>query len=235
MAKSPQGIAFMDSEQRRIGLWSADSIDIRGGFGTEQGGLFDPVDMISDQLDIFILDQTENRLSRFDAQFNFISSFDIEFEDVLYPTKLAMDSRRNFYIYSAETHSIYKSSGISGEMSQFLDLNTATGLDHCVSDLTFNRVDDFALLYSCNPTVHLYARSGKLIRRFSIDIPNPFIILSFGSLWLIINEMGQLQLLGKNPIQLPIGSATILDAIINDGMLLVLTDSTLIIYEISNL
>ena len=43
MAKSPQGIAFMDSEQRRIGLWSADSIDIRGGFGTEEGGLFDPV------------------------------------------------------------------------------------------------------------------------------------------------------------------------------------------------
>ena len=120
-------------------------------------------------------------------------------------------------------------------MAQFLDLNTAAGLDHCVSDLTFNRVDDFALLYSCNPTVHLYARSGKLIRRFSIEIPNPLIILSFGSLWLIINEMGQLQLLGKNPIQLPIGTATILDAIINDGMLLVLADSNLIIYEISNL
>ena len=234
LVRSPLGIIFLDSEKRRVGVWSKDTFDIRGGYGTEDAGLFDPVDIISNQLDVFILDQTVNRLIRYDAQLNFISSFNLDSENAFYPSLFSIDNRQNIYIYYPELNYIYRSSGFGGKIIKFIDLSSNFISDNCISDLAINNADDLALLYKCNKTVNLFSQSGKMIRRFNTEIVNPLIILPFNSSWLIINADGQIQFLDMDPIQLLLDGGKIKDAIIDNNTLILLVNSSLIMYEIIN-
>ena len=217
-----------------MGIWSKDTIDIRGGYGTEDAGLFDPVDIISNQLDVFILDQTVNRLIRYDAQLNFISSLNFDSEDAHYPSLFSIDNRQNIYVYYPELNYIYRSSEFGGKMIQFLDLSSNFNSDNCISDFAINNVSDLALLYNCNSSVSLFSQSGKISRRFNTQIVNPSIILAFNTSWLILNVDGQIQFLDKDAIQLKLDGGKINDAIIDDNTLILLVNSSLIMYEIIN-
>jgi len=80
----------------------------------------------------------------------------------------------------------------------------------------------------------LFSQSGKIIRRFNTEIVNPLIILPFNSSWLIINADGQIQFLDMDPIQLLLDGGKIKDAIIDNNTLILLVNSSLIMYEIIN-
>lgn len=217
-----------------MGLWSNDTLDIRGGFGTEDAGLFDPIDIISNQLDAFILDQTVNRLIRYDAQLNFISSFKLDVEDAFYPSLFSIDNRQNIYIYYPELNNIYRSSGFGGKMNHFIDLNINLSSDNCISDLATNNNGQLALLNKCNGRVNLFSQSGKIIRRFNTQLKTPLIILPTNSSWLIINASGKIQFLEMDSIQLLLNGRNINDAIIDNNTLLLLVNSSLIMYEITD-
>ncbi|MBT3797041.1 MAG: hypothetical protein HOF97_05925 [Candidatus Marinimicrobia bacterium] len=73
-----------------------------------------------------------------------------------------------------------------------------------------------------------------MIRRFNTEIVNPLIILPFNSSWLIINADGQIQFLDMDPIQLLLDGGKIKDAIIDNNTLILLVNSSLIMYEIIN-
>jgi|TARA_B110000438_G_scaffold57697_1_gene57730 hypothetical protein len=73
-----------------------------------------------------------------------------------------------------------------------------------------------------------------MIRRFNTEIVNPLIILPFNSSWLIINADGQIQFLDMDPIQLLLEGGKIKDAIIDNNTLILLVNSSLIMYEIIN-
>ena len=73
-----------------------------------------------------------------------------------------------------------------------------------------------------------------MIRRFNIEIVNPLIILPFNSSWLIINADGQIQFLDMDPIQLLLDGGKIKDVIIDNNTLILLVNSSLIMYEIIN-
>ncbi len=217
-----------------MALWSKDTLDIRGGFGTEDAGLFDPVDIISNQLDAFILDQTVNRLIRYDAQLNFISSFKLDVENAFYPSLFSIDNRQNFYVYYPELNNIYRSIGFGEKMNHFIDLNSNLSSDNCISDLAANNNGQLALLNKCNGKINLFSQSGKIIRRFNTQLKIPLIILPTNSSWLIINTTGKIQFLEMDPIQLLLNGGSINDAIIDNNTLLLLVNSSLIMYEISD-
>ena len=80
----------------------------------------------------------------------------------------------------------------------------------------------------------MFSQSGKIIRRFNTEIVNPLIILPFNSSWLIINADGQIQFLDMDPIQLLLDGGKIKDAIIDNNTLILLVNSSLIMYEIIN-
>ncbi len=73
-----------------------------------------------------------------------------------------------------------------------------------------------------------------MIRRFNTEIVNPLIILPFNSSWLIINADGQIQFLDMDPIQLLLDGGKIKDAILDNNTLILLVNSSLIMYEIIN-
>ncbi|MBT5440039.1 MAG: hypothetical protein HOK88_01795 [Candidatus Marinimicrobia bacterium] len=73
-----------------------------------------------------------------------------------------------------------------------------------------------------------------MIRRFNTEIVNPLIILPFNSSWLIINADGQIQFLDMDSIQLLLDGGKIKDVIIDNNTLILLVNSSLIMYEIIN-
>ena len=100
---------MLDLNRRRVGQWVNDTLLINGGFGTGNTGLFDPIDIVSSQLDLLILDRSNSRISRYDTQLNLIYSISLLINgEALFPTLMSMDSRGRNYIYSPDTHEIYR-------------------------------------------------------------------------------------------------------------------------------
>ncbi len=196
--------------------------------------MFDPVDILSNQLDIYLLDRTDNKIKRYDNQLNYIQSFSLSGNDFVLPKFFTIDSRQNFYFYSFETNNIYKTRSLSGQFNMYLDLSRPGLNEDCIVDFKFDKNDNFILLFDCIRELYLFSRSGRLVRRFSIDINNPIRAINFNNSWLIINRDGIAQFIDKKPIRLILDEQKILDAISYKDSLYLLTESELIIFEIIN-
>ena len=196
--------------------------------------MFDPVDILSNQLDIYLLDGTDNKIKRYDNQLNYIQSFPLSGNDFVLPKFFTIDSRQNFYFYSFETNNIYKTRSLSGQFNMYLDLSRSGLNEDCIVDFKFDKNDNFILLFDCIRELYLFSRSGRLVRRFSIDINNPIRAINFNNSWLIINRDGIAQFIDKKPIRLILDEQKILDAISYKDSLYLLTESELIIFEIIN-
>ncbi len=196
--------------------------------------MFDPVDILSNQLDIYLLDRTDNKIKRYDNQLNYIQSFSLSGNDFVLPKFFTIDSRQNFYFYSFETNNIYKTRSLSGQFNMYLDLSRSGLNEDCIVDFKFDKNDNFILLFDCIRELYFFSRSGRLVRRFSIDINNPIRAINFNNSWLIINRDGIAQFIDKKPIRLILDEQRILDAISYKDSLYLLTESELIIFEIIN-
>ena len=196
--------------------------------------MFDPVDILSNQLDIYLLDGTDNKIKRYDNQLNYIQSFSLSGNDFVLPKFFTIDSRQNFYFYSFETNNIYKTRSLSGQFNMYLDLSRSGLNEDCIVDFKFDKNDNFILLFDCIRELYLFSRSGRLVRRFSIDINNPIRAINFNNSWFIINRDGIAQFIDKKPIRLILDEQRILDAISYKDSLYLLTESELIIFEIIN-
>ena len=196
--------------------------------------MFDPVDILSNQLDIYLLDGTDNKIKRYDNQLNYIQSFSLSGNDFVLPKFFTIDSRQNFYFYSFETNNIYKTRSLSGQFNMYLDLSRSGLNEDCIVDFKFDKNDNFILLFDCIRELYLFSRSGRLVRRFSIDINNPIRAINFNNSWFIINRDGIAQFIDKKPIKLILDEQKILDAISYKDSLYLLTESELIIFEIIN-
>ena len=196
--------------------------------------MFDPVDILSNQLDIYLLDGTDNKIKRYDNQLNYIQSFSLSGNDFVLPKFFTIDSRQNFYFYSFETNNIYQTRSLSGQFNMYLDLSRSGLNEDCIVDFKFDKNDNFILLFDCIRELYLFSRSGRLVRRFSIDINNPIRAINFNNSWFIINRDGIGQFIDKKPIRLILDEQKILDAISYKDSLYLLTESELIIFEIIN-
>ncbi|MDG2398731.1 MAG: hypothetical protein P8M59_05405, partial [Candidatus Marinimicrobia bacterium] len=150
----------------------------------------------------------------------------------LFPTSMGVDSRGWLYLYSPETHKIYRSNSNASKLNTFLDLNTFPTAEDCMASMRFGLKNQFALLYNCINEVHFFSRSGKLERLFKVTIEEPFLILPFHKSWIILNERGDIQFIGETPFTLDINKP-IMDAIMDGRFLNVLTDKELIIFDIN--
>ena len=196
--------------------------------------MFDPVDILSNQLDIYLLDGTDNKIKRYDNQLNYIQSFSLSGNYFVLPKFFTIDSRQNFYFYSFETNNIYQTRSLSGQFNMYLDLSRSGLNEDCIVDFKFDKNDNFILLFDCTRELYLFSRSGRLVRRFSIDINNPIRAINFNNSWFIINRDGIAQFIDKKPIRLILDEQKILDAISYKDSLYLLTESELIIFEIIN-
>lgn len=231
IASSNGHLILLDKQNHRLGRMIDDSLHLVGGFGSSKYGLFDPVDIIADQLDIFILDQSTGRITRLDSRLNFIQFFDLNFDESRYPTVFSIDSRRNIYFYSPDEDIVYKTQSLTSKINKFVDLNLDINTSSCLNDISINQKDQIGIIFNCNNELFIYNRAGRLQRKFKINIKNPLKAITINNKWSIINTKGQIQFFDSSVINLEISENTVIDVYMDHNQLYVLTKTEIYIFD----
>ena len=231
IASSNVQLILLDKQNHRLARMVDDSLHLVGGFGSSKYGLFDPVDIIADQLDIFVLDQSTGRITRLDSRLNFIQFFDFTLDESRYPTVFSIDSRRNIYFYSPDEDIIYKTQSLTSKFDKFVDLNLNPSTANCLKDISIDQKDQIGIIFNCNNELFIYNRAGRLQRKFKIKIKNPLKAFSINNKWSIINTKGQIQFYDSSVINLEISENAIIDLYMDQNQLYVLTKTEIFIFD----
>jgi len=231
IASSNGQLILLDKKNHRLARMVDDSLHLVGGFGSSKYGLFDPVDIIADQLDIFVLDQSTGRITRLDSRLNFIQFFDFTLDESRYPTVFSIDSRRNIYFYSPDEDIIYKTQSLTSKFDKFVDLNLNPSTANCLKDISIDQKDQIGIIFNCNNELFIYNRAGRLQRKFKIKIKNPLKAFSINNKWSIINTKGQIQFYDNSVINLEISENAIIDLYMDQNQLYVLTKTEIYIFD----
>jgi len=231
IASSNGQLILLDKKNHRLARMVDDSLHLVGGFGSSKYGLFDPVDIIADQLDIFVLDQSTGRITRLDSRLNFIQFFDFTLDESRYPTVFSIDSRRNIYFYSPDEDIIYKTQSLTSKFDKFVDLNLNPSTANCLKDISIDQKDQIGIIFNCNNELFIYNRAGRLQRKFKIKIKNPLKAFSINNKWSIINTKGQIQFYDSSVINLEISENAIIDLYMDQNQLYVLTKTEIYIFD----
>ena len=231
IASSNVQLILLDKQNHRLARMVDDSLHLVGGFGSSKYGLFDPVDIIADQLDIFVLDQSTGRITRLDSRLNFIQFFDFTLDESRYPTVFSIDSRRNIYFYSPDEDIIYKTQSLTSKFDKFVDLNLNPSTANCLKDISIDQKDQIGIIFNCNNELFIYNRAGRLQRKFKIKIKNPLKAFSINNKWSIINTEGQIQFFDSSVINLEISENAIIDLYMDQNQLYVLTKTEIFIFD----
>ena len=231
IASSNGQLILLDKKNHRLARMVDDSLHLVGGFGSSKYGLFDPVDIIADQLDIFVLDQSTGRITRLDSRLNFIQFFDFTLDESRYPTVFSIDSRRNIYFYSPDEDIIYKTQSLTSKFDKFVDLNLNTSTANCLKDISIDQKDQIGIIFNCNNELFIYNRAGRLQRKFKIKIKNPLKAFSINNKWSIINTKGRIQFYDSSVINLEISENAIIDLYMDQNQLYVLTKTEIFIFD----
>ncbi|MED5434317.1 MAG: hypothetical protein VYB52_05635 [Candidatus Neomarinimicrobiota bacterium] len=231
IASSNVQLILLDKQNHLLARMVDDSLHLVGGFGSSKYGLFDPVDIIADQLDIFVLDQSTGRITRLDSRLNFIQFFDFTLDESRYPTVFSIDSRRNIYFYSPDEDIIYKTQSLTSKFDKFVDLNLNPSTANCLKDISIDQKDQIGIIFNCNNELFIYNRAGRLQRKFKIKIKNPLKAFSINNKWSIINTEGQIQFFDSSVINLEISENAIIDLYMDQNQLYVLTKTEIFIFD----
>jgi len=231
IASSNVQLILLDKQNHRLARMVDDSLHLVGGFGSSKYSLFDPVDIIADQLDIFVLDQSTGRITRLDSRLNFIQFFDFTLDESRYPTVFSIDSRRNIYFYSPDEDIIYKTQSLTSKFDKFVDLNLNPSTANCLKDISIDQKDQIGIIFNCNNELFIYNRAGRLQRKFKIKIKNPLKAFSINNKWSIINTEGQIQFFDSSVINLEISENAIIDLYMDQNQLYVLTKTEIYIFD----
>ena len=231
IASSNVQLILLDKQNHLLARMVDDSLHLVGGFGSSKYGLFDPVDIIADQLDIFVLDQSTGRITRLDSRLNFIQFFDFTLDESRYPTVFSIDSRRNIYFYSPDEDIIYKTQSLTSKFDKFVDLNLNPSTANCLKDISIDQKDQIGIIFNCNNELFIYNRAGRLQRKFKIKIKNPLKAFSINNKWSIINTKGQIQFYDSSVINLEISENAIIDLYMDQNQLYVLTKTEIFIFD----
>ena len=231
IASSNVQLILLDKQNHRLARMVDDSLHLVGGFGSSKYSLFDPVDIIADQLDIFVLDQSTGRITRLDSRLNFIQFSDFTLDESRYPTVFSIDSRRNIYFYSPDEDIIYKTQSLTSKFDKFVDLNLNTNTANCLKDISIDQKDQIGIIFNCNNELFIYNRAGRLQRKFKIKIKNPLKAFSINNKWSIINTKGQIQFYDSSVINLEISENAIIDLYMDQNQLYVLTKTEIFIFD----
>ncbi|MED5248146.1 MAG: hypothetical protein VX887_02365 [Candidatus Neomarinimicrobiota bacterium] len=231
IASSNVQLILLDKQNHRLARMVDDSLHLVGGFGSSKYSLFDPVDIIADQLDIFVLDQSTGRITRLDSRLNFIQFSDFTLDESRYPTVFSIDSRRNIYFYSPDEDIIYKTQSLTSKFDKFVDLNLNPSTANCLKDISIDQKDQIGIIFNCNNELFIYNRAGRLQRKFKIKIKNPLKAFSINNKWSIINTEGQIQFFDSSVINLEISENAIIDLYMDQNQLYVLTKTEIFIFD----
>jgi len=228
---SHTGIYFLDSFNRQVAFLSNDrEIKFAGGYGLGNAAFIDPIEILSSNLRVWIVDRTENKLIEFDHKINYLCT--VEF-DQIYPEFGGIDDWGNILLLSEQEHMILKANPPFENFSEFIDLSIWNDVNDCISDVHIASEGTVGILLYCSNSVHLFNRLGKLENKFHLENTEGSFLIKLIDEWFVISSEGQINSIRHNEkVNLPI-KQTILDVTQLDGSIYVLFSDQIWVVDVS--
>ncbi len=222
---------LLDTQSREMVLLNDQGIIHRsGGFGQTAESLSDPVDMVGENLNLWVCDRSENIIHQFDYSLNYIGLFrvnEIQY-DPFYTDIIIKNPFGKPYIFSRIYGELWS---VSGSVWPLIDLNQFGINGECIIDISSESSGNIAFL-SCDNLVLVFNRYGRLMNRLTVEIPDPTLVLSVKSHWIVINESGVFQQLNNDNVSKIdlLNKEIIIDVDTNGQDLFLLTSERILIY-----
>ena len=168
----------------------------------------------------------------FDLNLNFIRLYNLKSNDPIYSKVFDIDSRQNIYFHSAEDGILYQRKNATQKAAKFIDYNLNSS-SYCVSDIFINTDDQIGVLFDCMGELHTYGRSGRLPRKYKADLQNPVKIFFLNDDWAVINSDADIEFLNGSVRSLSIDKEVLVDAYLDRDRLLILTKTTIYVFDSS--
>ena len=233
IASHASQIAFIDKKNHTLGMYANDSLRIIGGYGSSEYSFLDPVDIVIDNLDIMVLDESAGRVTKYDLNLNFIQLYDLAPDYTVYPSVFDVDSRQNIYYFNRDDGVLYRRNYREQNVSKFIDYSSSSLPFQCLSDIYINQKDQIGVLFDCSNELHTYGRSGRLQRKYSFELKNALKALFVNDDWIIINSAAQVQFINGPLLNLYINQETVLDSYLDQNNLFILTKNNIYIFDLS--
>lgn len=230
LSVSATGFYFLDSANRQVAFLSNDGdVVFAGGYGIDNDAFIDPIEILSSKLRVWIVDRTENKLIEFDHKLNYLRT--IEF-DQIYPEFSGIDDWGNILLQSEQEQKILKANPPIQNFDEFIDLSMWNDVHNCIKDVHV-ALDGSIGIMTCNKSVNLFNRLGKLENKFLIDNTDDRFLIKLSNEWFVINTEGQITTIRDNEkVNLPM-KQTILDVAQMDGNLYILLSDKIWVVDVS--
>ncbi len=233
---SDEKIFLLDPDSRTLATFNKDyQVTYAGGFGHELDAFFDPVDLVVNNLEVIVCDQSDNRLLYFDRQLNYTGSIDLsQFgENYKYPFKMMVDPWGAVLVYFESSNLIGRIANTAQPPVPHIDLENQADPVKCVTAMAISVKGELALLLPCRSQLRLYNRFGRPSGIVPVTLDEPELLVNYLNNWIVINSGGEWQIIPgmsmgnlKNLTQI---DHPILDAAVFNEQLYLLTAKDIII------
>lgn len=230
LSVSATGFYFLDSANRQVAFLSNDGdVVFAGGYGIDNDAFIDPIEILSSKLRVWIVDRTENKLIEFDHKLNYLRTMEF---DQIYPEFSGIDDWGNILLQSEQEQKILKANPPIQNFDEFIDLSMWNDVHNCIKDVHV-ALDGSIGIMTCNKSVNLFNRLGKLENKFLIDNTDDRFLIKLSNEWFVINTEGQITTIRDNEkVNLPM-KQTILDVAQMDGNLYILLSDKIWVVDVS--
>lgn len=228
---STAGYYFLDGISRQVAFLSNDDdIVFAGGYGIDNDAFIDPIEILSYELRVWIVDRTENKLIEFDHKLNYLRT--IEF-DQIYPEFSGIDDWGNILLQSEQEQMILKANIPIQYFDDFIDLSLWNDIHNCITDIHVASNGRIGILTICNNSFHLFNRLGNLENKYRIENSDGKFLIKLSDEWFVISTGGQITSIRYNEkVNLSI-EQTILDVAQMDKSLYILSSDKIWVFDVS--
>jgi hypothetical protein len=177
------GCYLLDTNDRQLLFIDNDyNTKYSGGYGLAGDAFINPIDILTSNLNVYVVDGTENKIISFDHKLNYISTI-VYIE--IYPTICTIDDWGNILLYSQLDNKIYKVDYPSYSISEFIDLTLYAKSDLEPIEIYVASDGSIGLLY--DGSVLLFNRLGQF-KRLILTAESYNAILKIKDIWFAIDK-----------------------------------------------
>lgn len=161
---------LLDRQSKNIVRLTVDGgVTITGGFGQSEESLFDPVDMIVDQMTVYILDRGRDGWVQFDYQLRFLDFLPLK--NGLDPYRFTKDSFGNVYVAGYSNQGIFRKTRVGWDPGPFVDFQYLTPTPEYIQLLETNPRGELAFISQNPDQLMVFSSTGRLLSQQSLNRP----------------------------------------------------------------
>jgi len=178
---------MMDTQSKTICVKEGKDIRWGGGFGFEDDEFITPVSLAYSNLSLFVLDQSQSKLTEFDSNLNLVTSFVL---DINYPELILFNHLNETIIFSNSEHALFRYRFDFRAEETVIDINQYPQISGDIVNIYINNDGAIGLLTTNPDVVFLFNLSGRYSRSVIPLIDDPKWLFTVSGRWIVFNGSG---------------------------------------------